>query len=76
MVEQICNLLNLNVNAGLGRRLAEVEIKQDIKNSNLFYILPKQDVVEATSLAHALSIQVEKLHLEDMRFKPVRILAG
>ncbi|MBE7551038.1 MAG: hypothetical protein HS126_08185 [Anaerolineales bacterium] len=74
MAETICKLLNLDINAGLGRRLAEVEVKQDIKNSNLFYILPKQDVVEATALAHALSIQVEKLHLENIRFEPVRLL--
>lgn len=73
MVETICNLLDLNRNAGLGRRLAEVEIKQDSQNPNL-YILSKDDVVEASTLAYALSVLAKEiLHLENVHFREMRI---
>lgn len=76
MVESICNLLGLNLAAGLGRRLAEAEIKQDAQNPNLFYILPKDNVVEGTALAHALSVRArEVLHLP-ICFSPIRTLAS
>ncbi len=73
MVENICNLLDLDLKAGLGRRLAEVEIKQDPQNPNLFYILSK-NVVEAFTLAYALSVQAKEiLHLENVCFRAERI---
>ncbi len=70
----ICNRLNLNIKAGLGRRLAEAEIKLDANNPYLFYIRVKGNAVEALRLAKALSIRAEKvLLIKDMRFEAVRI---
>lgn len=74
MAEKFCNLLNLDINAGLGRRLAEAEIKPDAENTDLYYILSRENVVEAAALADALSVRAEKLHLRNVRFKPVRTL--
>jgi hypothetical protein len=74
MAEKICNLLKLDIKAGLGRRLAKIEVKQDAKDSKLFYIFPKDDVVEALMLAHALSVRAQEILL-DVHFRPARILA-
>ncbi|MBN1995304.1 MAG: hypothetical protein JW953_21630 [Anaerolineae bacterium] len=76
MIEKICDLLNLDIKAGLGRRLLETEIRQDVKDPTLFYIHSKEDISEAFSLAHALSVLAEKvLNLENVHFKAERILA-
>jgi hypothetical protein len=72
----VCNLLDLNLTAGLGRRLADADIKQDVQNSNLFYIFPKDDVVEAATLAHALSIQAKEVRHLQLCFVPIRTSAS
>lgn len=72
MTEQICNLLNLNLTAGLGRRLAETEIRQDSQNPNLFYIFPTTDVVEAATLANALSVRANAVLHKKVRFTAIR----
>ncbi len=75
MVERICNLLDLSLKAGLGRRLAEADLRQDARDPNLFYILYKDDGVEATSLAYALSVLAgENSHFNHLRFKALRAL--
>lgn len=77
MVEQICNLLNLNVNAGLGRRLIDVEINQDAQNPNLFNLFPKQTMVQMASLAVALSIRADEiLGPGNLSFKARHILVS
>jgi hypothetical protein len=72
MIETICDLLDLNIEAGLGRRLAEAEIKQDPQNPQLFYILSKNDVVETATLAHALSTLAREVRHLQLCFSPVR----
>jgi hypothetical protein len=73
MTERICDLLNLSISAGLGRRLAAAEIKQDATESNLFHIRSNDSVVEASTLARALSVLAEEvLHLEGVHFRAVR----
>jgi hypothetical protein len=73
IVESLCELLDLNINAGLGRRLTEAQIKQDTTDPNLFYIR-SQDVAEAFMLAQALSVRAEKILHLNMRFRPEPIL--
>ena len=73
MTERVCDLLKLNVSAGLGRRLAAAGVKQDAKDPTVFIILAKADVVEALKLAETLSfLAKEMLHL-NMHFRPERI---
>ena len=75
MAERIYDLLGLNRAAGLGRRLAEVEVKQDDKHPESFLIISADDVVEALSLAYALSVLAgEILHLKDVSFRAARTL--
>jgi hypothetical protein len=68
--------LDLNLAAGLGRRLVEAEIKQDAMNPNLFYIFPKNDVVEGAALAHALSVRAKEILHLPVCFSPIRTLAS
>lgn len=72
MTERICKLLDLDLSAGLGRRLAETEIRQDPQNSNHFYIFPKDDVVEAATLAHALSVRATEVLRMKVHFTAIR----
>lgn len=72
MTEQICNLLNLDLTAGLGRRLAQQKITQDSLNPNLFYIIPTTDVVEAATLAYALSVRANTVLQKKVHFTAIR----
>jgi hypothetical protein len=77
MAEKICNLLKLDTQAGLGRRLVASEIEPDPLNPDSYRILPKDDVVETSKLAYALSIWARDIvHLDHINFKPGRTLAG
>lgn len=58
--KQICNLLNLSANAGLGRRLIEGKVKQDAQNPHQFIIV-KENVVEASALACALTLRAKEI---------------
>ncbi len=75
MAESICNLLNLDLAAGLGRRLAQIKIMQDSQNPNLFYIFSTDDVVEAAALAHALSVRANKVLHVPVSFTSIRTIA-
>lgn len=72
--EQLCNLLNLSANAGLGRRLIEGKVKQlDVQNPNHF-IITQDNVVEASALAHALTLRAKEIKT-NLYFQAERIIA-
>lgn len=71
MIEEICERLNLNKDTGLRKKLIEAEIREDNKNSEIFYICSKQ----ASRLAQDLSARAEEM-LENIRFREARILGN
>jgi hypothetical protein len=75
MVSELCNLLKLNIRAGIGRRLEAVKITLDITNPCIFYIDAGPEVVEALSLADVLSNQAKMVQLSQYKFKAQRIAA-
>lgn len=73
MLEKICNLLNLSVEAGLGRQLAQAQVKQDAQNPN-HYVIFKDNAAETLMLAYALSLQAkEVVHATNISFQAIRI---
>lgn len=71
MIEEICERLNLNKDAGLRKKLIEAEIRQDNENLDVFYICSKQ----ASILAQGLSARAEEM-LENIRFREARIFGN
>lgn len=55
----ICELLNLDINAGLGWRLSQAIIEEDLSRDGTYY-LATDNVIEAITLAQALNILAEK----------------
>jgi hypothetical protein len=56
----ICELLNLDINAGLGWRLSQATIEEDSSRDGTYY-LAADNVVETISLAQALNILADKV---------------
>lgn len=73
MLEKICDLLNLSIEAGLGRRLAQAQVKQDAQNPNL-YIISQENVAETLMLAYALSVRAKEfVQTANLSFQANRI---
>jgi hypothetical protein len=70
LTQEVCTRLDFNPSAGLGRRLAEAMLQQDIENPELFYIY-MEDVTQTFTLAYALTILAKDiLQLKGLHFKP------
>jgi len=67
VAKKICDLLKLNITAGLGWRLAQLDIRPDAKRSDLFFLISNDDI-EASTLAYALSVRAEALQLRNLNF--------
>jgi len=73
MYQELCAQLNLNIKAGVGRRLALANIIGDMSDPNTFYIASPK-VGEAQSLADVLSVWVKTVQLSHYKFKARRIV--
>jgi hypothetical protein len=58
--QTICELLNLDINAGLGWRLSQATIEEDSSRDGTYY-LASDNVIEAITLAQALNILADKV---------------
>lgn len=56
----ICELLDLDINAGLGWRLCQATIEEDSARDGTYY-LATDNVIEAITLAQALNILADKV---------------
>ncbi len=72
MAIKICSLLDLSPKAGLGGRLCEVVVEEDMLQSGIYYLIG-HDAFEIQTLALALNALVDALKAKlnmnfDMRF--------
>lgn len=72
MIQILCQMLQLNIQAGIGRRLAAAIVTGDSTDPNTILIASSK-TGEAQSLADVLAIQAEKLQLSQFKFKAKRI---